>query len=166
MNELQPTYNIGIIGPRTFIAGGHDKACEFRVKLRYKITQIICNIKEPYQLVGLTGLGLGVEQDFAAACNNLDIPYSSYLPYENMERKWIGLPSDIQNNFTTLLNNATGILYVSNGPYSPKKIEKKNQKVIDDSDLVIFINTPLSKYEYLLDKNKEVIKLNFWEFPI
>ena len=162
---MEPTYNIGIIGPRSFIQGGHDKASEFRIKLRYKMASIISDIKQPYQLIGLTSLQIGASQDFAEVCNHLDIPYSSYLPYENMERKWVGLPSDIQNNFTTLLNNATGILYVSDGPYSPKKVEKSNQKIIEDSDLIIYIETPLSKYDYLMDNNKDIIRLKFWEFP-
>lgn len=165
MMELEPTYNIGIIGPRSFIAGGHDKVSEFRIKLRHKISTIMCDIKQPYQLLGLTGCSIGVESDFCSVCYNLDIPYSSYLPYENMERKWVGLPADIQNNFTTLLNNATGILYVSDGPYSPKKVEKKNQKIIEDSDLVIYVETPLSKYDYLMDNSKDIIRIKFWEFP-
>ncbi len=161
----QLNYKIGIIGPRSFITGGHCSSADIRVKLRDKMCQIINSVDSVYQIVGLTGLGIGCEQDFALVCERMDIPYSSYLPYENIEKKWITLPHEIENNFTYLLNNATGVLYVSNGPYSPKKIEKKNEKIIEDSDLVIYVKTPLSKYDYLINKGKNVAEIRLWEYP-
>lgn len=165
VRHMDYKYNIGIIGPRSFIAGGHDVYSEHRIKLREDFYRILSRIDQPYQSVGLTGLGLGPEQDFAISCRELNIPYSSYLAFPNQEERWINLP-EANRKFQELLADATGILFVSNGFYSPKKIEKKNQKIVEDADLLIFVETPLSPFNYMIPASKEIIRIKYWELPV
>lgn len=141
---------IGIIGPRSNSLGGHDKDN----KTRTFVKKQICNIFSEYNksgdkvILGITGLGLGVEQDFAEMCIEYKNDYVVYLPFEDQESLWIDLPSDITDNYKFLLKHAFKTQILSEGSYSPKKIATKHSKVIRESDLIIIVNDNVIKNSY------------------
>lgn len=149
---------IGIIGPRPFGLGGHDTANPIRSNINTKIRDILAQKQKEYPLtVGKTGLNIGVEQDFAQICLDLQIDYDVYLPYPSMTARWEQLPS-IVKDYEFLLSKALNVTTLSEGQYSPKKVWIKNAHIIKESDFVIYVNNVLKKKCELLDMLKSLKK--------
>lgn len=138
---------VGIIGPKPFGVGGHD--CNYlRSKIKDSITKILLDCSKEYTVVGITGLGIGVEQDFAEICYKNNIDYTVYLPYNEQEKYWCNLCPDLLKNYETLLEKALSVVELDRGKFSPKKIVTKRKKIANESDYIIYV------------KNHEINQLN------
>ena len=131
---------LGIIGPRTFSLDGHDFDSEKRVYIRGWIeNEILSWQKKGYTVMGLTGLGLGVEQDFAISCLETRTDYIAYLPFQDQEERWSNLPNIIPI-YNELLKRAIETHVVCDGSYSPKKIITKNERIASLSNKVLIVS--------------------------
>lgn len=137
--DLNNYFKIGVLGPRSFSLGGHDINNDCRKKLRNNISNIINRYKrDDVQILGVTGLGLGVEQDFALCCKANDINYIGILPFPDQEKRWVDLPGVIEL-YDMLDKSALNTITVGDGNYSPKKILYKDLKIIEASDIIICV---------------------------
>ncbi len=135
---------VGVLGPRPSNLDGHDPQNAKRVFIRNEICKILSEYQKRYKaIVGLTGLALGVEQDFAQVCIDCRIDYVTYLPYAEQENGWEKLGTNVLTHYQSLLNKSHQVLSVAEGKYSPKKIIAKKQKIIKDSDVMIFVDCGL-----------------------
>lgn len=166
MKTPQPTggvYYVGIIGPKPHSLGGHDiEDNRLRREIFYKIKDVLTHVaKEHHVVVGLTGLNLGVEQDFAHCCLGAKIDYEIYLPYLEQEELWQNLPN-VYNQYIQLL--ASGLTYttLNIGSYSPKKNSQKNQKIVKDADLILYIHDMRGEDSQLY----EMVKNNAKDFMV
>jgi uncharacterized phage-like protein YoqJ len=147
---------IGILGPRSFSIGGHDSNNPIRMFIKNKIRQILNSYnKQNKDVCGLTGLDIGVEQDFAEICLDLNIPYYHYVAYTNID--WSNIPN-ANEKYQHLSSNSHDKSIIGIGNYSPKKIKHKKRKIIDDSDIVILISSKLLPFKQ--SKNKKFIIIN------
>lgn len=143
-------YKIGILGPKCFTLDGHDIHNPVRTSLRLKLSRILQEEKSKHHdLVGLTGLNIGTEQDFAIACKELSIPYISIIAFDKMESMW----EDIEINkqiFKELKESSEYIISLNDPGYSPKKINHKNKQIIEMSNILIYVRTELFPVNKLL----------------
>jgi uncharacterized phage-like protein YoqJ len=100
------------------------------------------------------GGALGIDQmAFDVCCDVRDV-YSGYyefhiaVPFENQERKWFN-PTDIER-YKYQLNEANKVIIVdklekyqlkgiAEGEYHPAKLQKRNEYMVDNSDIVIAV---------------------------
>lgn len=142
---MSDSLKIGIIGPKPFGLGGHDNSEGLRLYVCNQIKQVLINIRNNNNnnsLIGLSGLGLGAEIDFCQVCLELNIDYNVYLPYEDMTSQWEKLPG-ITDKFNELLKSALNIQVLSDGGFSPRKIWQKNNLIINQCHVLIYVPNSL-----------------------
>jgi len=153
---------IGVIGPKPYSIGGHDSEDGLRLYLCDKIKKVLLQYKDTASVLGLTGLAIGIESDFASQCDKLDIDYNVYLPYEDMTSQWEKLPG-ITEEFNKLLKNALNVQVLSDGGFSPRKIWQKNNLIINQCHVLIYVRNNLriecSSLQLAQKLNKKVIIL-------
>lgn len=89
----------------------------------------------PVQLV--TGMAQGVDQWAAEAALSLGIPFVAALPCDEMEAAWKPV---VQTRFKELLAKARQIVVVSPGPYKPWKMQRRNEWVVDNCELLLAVH--------------------------
>lgn len=85
-------------------------------------------------LRGLSGMALGFDQWAAQVCRALKVPYEVILPFTGQEACW-PLPS--QEIYRDLVQHATKVVVVSGEGYQSWKMQKRNQYLVDNCDLLI-----------------------------
>lgn len=130
-------YKIMITGHRPSKIGGYDFDNPIRIKIRDKIKNILLEHKKIHkEIVCISGMAIGVDQDFCSVCLDLKIPYIAYVPFNGQENIW---PTPAKNFYKELLNKAKAIKTVSKGGYSPKKMQIRNEAMANDCDMAIAI---------------------------
>lgn len=106
--------------------------------------------------MGFTGLIMGSDQDFALACLQENIPYTTVLPYTHKEN----INTELYNQ---LLEQSNNIINLGKGNYAPKKVINKHKFIINQCDTIIFIESlyfiPDNLIQLSLDKNKGIIHI-------
>lgn len=164
---MHEVVKIGIIGARPITVEGHNSTDSVRKVIMSKIDNIIQNLQSKYKvLCGITGLGLGIEQDFAKCCVYNNIDYVCYLPYPDQEMYWKFLPDALIEEYHKLLDSSLETFVLSDGHYSPRKIQIKNRKIIGESDYVIIIENSFNAEQcyknisYAKNLQKKIIIVN------
>lgn len=124
---------IMVTGHRPPKIGGYDYYNSTRVKIRKKIEEIL---KQYNDVVGISGMALGVDQDFCEVCNILSIPFLAYIPFKGQEKKW---PPKSQLVYNRLLEQAKEIKIISRGEYTPIKMQIRNEAMARDCDMAIAV---------------------------
>lgn len=84
----------------------------------------------------ISGMALGVDQIAAFIAYQLDIPFIAAIPFKGQESKW---PLVSQQTYHKLLKLAVGQVIVSEGGYSPEKMQIRNEWMVNHSDQLIAI---------------------------
>jgi len=147
-----PIIKVGIIGPKPFGLGGYDNNT-YRLKIKTSIQNLFKSLMKEYTVVGITGLGLGIEQDFVQLCIDNSIEYVVYLPYNEQEKYWSHLSPDVIKNYTYYLDQALNIIQLDDGKFSPKKILHKKKKILNESDYIICVSHKEIEQINVLNKN-------------
>jgi uncharacterized phage-like protein YoqJ len=128
---------IGITGHRPDKLGGYDDA-----KNRYfVIKEALFNLFVEYKpdLV-VVGMALGVDQWAAEAAIMLEKPVMALIPCAGQERIW---PTSSQVRYRTLLKEILSkggkVIQLSNEPYRPDLMLKRNGEIVKLSDLIIAV---------------------------
>ena len=116
--------NLAVTGHRPDKIGGYSLQSLLRKKVRKAISDKIKEIKPDY---GLTGMALGVDQDFADICIQLGIPFVAIIPFKGQELAW---PSASQEHYNFLLSKAHDKLIVTPGGYQAWKMHKRNEELV------------------------------------
>jgi uncharacterized phage-like protein YoqJ len=77
----------------------------------------------------ITGMAIGIDQDFALECVSLAIPFVAAVPFEGQECRW---PEAAQREYRRLLGLASKIVYVSDPGYENWKMHKRNKWMSDE----------------------------------
>ncbi len=131
---------VGIIGSKPFVLGSQDFTADCRVNIRHGLDKIFTEVIGCQDIVisGITGLNIGIEQDFALSCLDNRINYIVYLPFADQKKLWINYPNTFQNKYDNLLEQADHVNTINKGDFSPRKILLQNKKLISDSDIIIY----------------------------
>lgn len=110
----------------------------------------------------ISGMALGVDQWSAHIAMRLGIPVIAAVPFQGQELAW---PEKSQKIFNILIGKASQVVIVSEGGYSPAKMQLRNQWMVDRADKVIAIwdGTPGGTgncVKYAESKSKEIIFIN------
>lgn len=82
----------------------------------------------------ISGMALGWDTALAEAALSLGIPLAAYVPFAGQESLW---PPASQSRFNELCAAAAELRIICHGGYSAAKMQVRNEKMTDDSDLVL-----------------------------
>jgi uncharacterized phage-like protein YoqJ len=85
---------------------------------------------------GISGMALGVDQDFAQACVDLRIPFTAAVPFKDQEMRW---NREAQKQYTALLSKATTIVYVCEPEYADWKMRVRNEWMVDRCNTLLAV---------------------------
>lgn len=110
----------------------------------------------------ISGMALGWDQWSAQICVKLQIPFIAAVPFLGQERIW---PQSSKDTYQRLLGQAVETIIVCEGGYAPWKMQKRNEWMVDNSDLVIacYDGTTGGTHncvEYAKSKDKHIIVID------
>ena len=136
-------YHLWLSGHRPSKLGGYDDNDPLNRwvigQLRSEILSVVDLVQG--QVLGITGMALGVDTWGAEIFKDLEIPYICALPFKGQQSKW---PRASQDRWAQALDHAEGIIIVSEGGYSGFKMQKRNEWMVDNGDegIVVWDGTP------------------------
>lgn len=109
----------------------------------------------------ISGMAMGWDQALALASVRLNIPLICAVPFKGQEREW---SSSVQKFYFKLLNKASEVIYVSSSGYSAKKMQTRNEWMVNNCDIILAMWDESSGgtancIEYAESKNKKIINL-------
>ncbi len=116
----------------------------------------------------ITGMALGVDQWAANICIKLKIPFIAAVPFPGQECKW---PENSQRIYKVLLSKASDIVMVSDAPFQAKKLQIRNEWMVDQCDKLIAIydgteGGTCNCVKYAEKHNKDIIRIDPTNFGI
>jgi uncharacterized phage-like protein YoqJ len=145
-----------------------DLPCKWDKMHPWKLNKInqLSNLlieKPPAKII--TGMALGWDSWLAYVALKLKIPLLCYVPFKGQESRW----SDEQKKFyQKTLDLADSVRYICDEGYAPWKMQKRNEAMVNDSDVVLALWNPEKKYggtfnclSYALKCTKPVANLWF-----
>lgn len=82
----------------------------------------------------ISGMALGWDTAIAEAAVDLDIPFHAYIPFRGQELRW---PIATRATYNALLKKAQFVRVCSDGDYSPRAMQIRNQCMVDACDLLL-----------------------------
>jgi uncharacterized phage-like protein YoqJ len=82
----------------------------------------------------ISGLALGWDSSLALAAIRLNIPFIGAVPFKGQESRW---PKYHQEKYAELLSRAESVQIVSGGGYSAKKMQLRNEWMVNNSDALL-----------------------------
>ncbi len=120
------------------VAGtGHrpDKLGGYRRETFEKLVRLCLHALTRLQPVEvISGMALGYDQALAEACVRLRTPFAAYVPFAGQESKW---PEDSRRTYELLMAHASRVVVVCEGGYAPWKMQKRNERMFDDCQIVL-----------------------------
>lgn len=110
----------------------------------------------------ISGMALGVDQWGARICVRLGIPFIAAIPFVGQESQW---PESSQRDYKALLTKASEIVIVSEGGYSPAKMQLRNQWMVDKCEVLMAIWDGSSGgtgncVRYAQNVNRQIIRID------
>ena len=119
-------------------------------------------LKELKPEKAITGMALGTDTYAALACIELNIPFMAAIPFIAQYNVW---PDECKRAYYKILDKASEIKVISGGSYADWKYQKRNEFMVDNSDLLIAVfdgseGGTSNCVDYALKNNKKVIIIN------
>lgn len=96
------------------------------------LARAVLQRKAPTRVI--SGMAQGWDTTLALAAAQLGIPFDAYVPFEGQESKW---PEAAQRRYRDLLSRAARVVIVCEGGYDRDKLQFRNERMVDDSELVL-----------------------------
>ena len=152
---------ISVTGHRPDKLYGYDLSDKRWQELKNQIKDIL---KSNNCTEAITGMALGVDTIFALAVLELkdegyDISLHCAIPCQGHSSKW---PSKSKKQYDEILKKADKVVLVSDEPYKPWLMQKRNQYMVDLSEKVIAVfdgtnGGTKNCVDYAKKKNKDII---------
>lgn len=91
-------------------------------------------IEHPEVKKVISGGALGWDQALAKAARAHGVPYVMALPFPGFEDRW---PVESKNVLYGLMHDAVEVVFVCDAGYAGWKMQKRNEWMVDNSDLVL-----------------------------
>lgn len=110
----------------------------------------------------VSGMALGWDTALAIAATQRNIPFIAAVPFLGQERMW---SEDQQTIYHNLLDLSEKTVIVCDGGYGPWKMQRRNEWMVDNSDLVFALwdgskGGTANCVQYAVKQNRPV--KNFW----
>lgn len=110
----------------------------------------------------ISGMALGYDMIFANVAIRVGVPFVAAIPFIGQEKKW---PEESQQLYHNILRYAQDIVIVSEGGYSAKKMQVRNEWMVDKSNMVIAAwdgsdGGTANAVKYAKQTGKAVLRLN------
>ena len=122
---------VSFTGHRPGKLGGFDIPNPVYDHVCSEVTRLLKELK-PEKAV--SGMAVGLDQWAAQICVDMHIPLIAAVPFEGQEVIW---PRESQDVYRALLAKADEIVTVSEGVYKGWKMQKRNEWMVDHSDVII-----------------------------
>lgn len=124
---------VAVTGHRPDKLGGYDRGNPLRTWIRERLSESLSNIN-PKRCI--SGMAIGVDQDFADVCVDLRIPFIAAIPFEGQEKLW---PPSSQEYYRELLKKAMLRKVISEGGYHASKMQRRNEWMVDNCQILIAV---------------------------
>lgn len=109
----------------------------------------------------ISGMALGVDQVAAMVALSMDIPYVAAVPCDGQSTRW---PAKSQAMYMFLLEQASERIVVSPGPYAAWKMQKRNEYMVDNGDVLAAVWNGVAGgtgncVDYALQKHKKIWRI-------
>lgn len=150
-NPPIPHFIVGVTGHRHL----QHKPESIKAALKTKLIELA-----PTKV--LIGMALGFDQLVAELCIEMKIPFVAAIPFKEQDRVW---PNKDKQHYKELLEKASEIVTVSEGPYQTWMFHKRNAWIVDRSNILISYmleekGGTVSCAKYALSK-----KIPIWNLP-
>lgn len=128
----------------------------------YVYKEIINNFKDLNPKYIITGMALGTDQLAAVIAIRLGISFVAAVPFKDQEKAW---PEKSQKQYNKILNKAKDIIIVSEGDYASWKLQKRNEYIVDNCDILLAVYSGSKSgtgncVDYAVKKYKKIIVIN------
>jgi uncharacterized phage-like protein YoqJ len=124
---------VAVTGHRPDKIGGYNFYASKRVWIR---DQLMAKLWQLKPVSAISGMALGVDQDFAYTCVWAGIPFLAAIPFVGQEAIW---PEESRQLYNELLSRAYEKVVVSPGGYSAKKMQVRNAWMVNHCDVLIAV---------------------------
>jgi uncharacterized phage-like protein YoqJ len=124
---------VAATGHRPDKIGGYDYYAPQRVWIREQMRKALVDLQADRTI---SGMALGVDQDFAQVSIELAIPFIAALPFIGQESRW---PKSSQDYYEWLLERADEVVVISPGEYAAYKMQVRNKWLVDNSDALVSV---------------------------
>ncbi len=109
----------------------------------------------------ISGMAQGVDLWAAHICYRRKIPFTAAVPFVGQEKVW---PEQARVRWEFLLGRAAKVEVVSKGGYSPDKMQKRNEWMVDHCDVLLAVWDGTSGgtgncVHYAEKKKKQIIRI-------
>lgn len=152
---------IGITGHRPSKLGNDYKLKSPLIKWIRNEIEVIISANEPDELI--SGMAQGIDTLFAKIAMFMDIPLIAAIPFLGQEDKWSDDDKILYKKILSWFR--TKKVVVSRGGYEPWKMQKRNEWIVDNCDLLIAVwdgSTGGTKncVKYAKKKSRNMIVIN------
>lgn len=113
------------------LPGGYDIRSPKYDPIKNEIRRVL---KELNPEKAISGMALGIDQIAAGICVEVGIPFIAAVPFEGQENAW---PLSSQGDYRFLLLMAKEKVIVCEGGYAAWKMQKRNEWMVDNCDVLI-----------------------------
>jgi uncharacterized phage-like protein YoqJ len=124
---------LAVTGHRPTKIGGYDPNNPIRVAIREWLEHQVQLLKPS---TGISGMALGVDQDFAKVCIAKAIPLIAAIPFVGQENAW---PDSSRRVYYDILKKAKETVVVCQGGYAASKMQKRNEWMVDNCDVLLAV---------------------------
>lgn len=112
----------------------------------------------------ISGMALGWDMAIASAAVDLDIPFIAAVPFKGQESVW---PDESKRKYNILLSKADDVVYVCDDGYASWKMQKRNEWMVDNCDILLALWDGSSGgtdncIKYAKKQGKKII--NVWKY--
>lgn len=121
---------IAVTGHRPDKLGGYNAFNSFRL-LKEHMKSVIVTHTQPTLI---SGCALGIDQLWMEAGLELGVDVIAAIPFKGYDLKW---PQRSRDTYAKLLARCKETIHVCEPGYSASKLQKRNEWMVDNSDLLI-----------------------------
>lgn len=163
---------IAFTGHRPHKLGGYNDRTNFKSKFDKLVMKIFTdNFMNEFRnnnLEIITGMALGVDTWAAYFAISCKIPFRAYIPFSGQEKMW---PTESQSMYRLLLTKASKIKYICDPGYAAWKMQKRNEAMINDCDILVAIWDGTSGgtgncVKYAQSIKKQIVRFNPLDYKI
>lgn len=123
---------VAFTGHRPNKLGGYGPSAT-QDRVRAKLREVLGGLRPTW---GISGMALGVDQWAAEVCVEMQVPFTAAVPFNGQESRW---PEDSQRRYRELLAKASDVVVVSDGGYEAWKMQRRNQWMVDNADVLVAV---------------------------